>query len=75
MFNVRRILLRTLNFVLSAAIGRSFSFELLDAVSPLDGETLGRELGRFVKAELLYREGEPPQAVYTFKHALIQEAA
>src|SRR6202008_2909939 len=28
-----------------------------------------------VAAELLYQRGVPPQAIYTFKHALIQEAA
>jgi class 3 adenylate cyclase/predicted ATPase len=60
---------------MGAAIGRSFSFELIEALSPLSGETMERELGRLVDAELLYQERNPSQAVYTFKHALIQEAA
>lgn len=60
---------------LGATLGREFSYELLQAVSSLDEETLQRELARLVEAELLYQQGEPPQAVYTFKHALIQEAA
>jgi predicted ATPase len=34
-----------------------------------------RELGRLVEAELVYQRGVPPQATYTFKHALIQDAA
>ena len=34
-----------------------------------------RELGRLVEAELLYQRGQPPQALYRFKHALIQDAA
>jgi predicted ATPase len=34
-----------------------------------------RELGRLVEAELLYQRGLPPQAIYRFKHALIQDAA
>ena len=34
-----------------------------------------RELGRLVEAELLYQRGQPPQATYRFKHALIQDAA
>ena len=34
-----------------------------------------RELGRLVEAEIVYQRGLPPQATYTFKHALIQDAA
>jgi predicted ATPase len=36
---------------------------------------LQRELGRLVEAEIVYHRGLPPQATYTFKHALIQDAA
>jgi predicted ATPase len=36
---------------------------------------LQHELGRLVEAEIVYRRGVPPQATYTFKHALIQDAA
>ena len=60
---------------LGATLGRSFPYELLRAVSSLDEETLERELDRLVEAELLYQRGVPPQATYTFKHALVQEAA
>jgi predicted ATPase len=60
---------------LGATIGRQFSYELLQKVSQLDGLTLQRELGRLVEAELVYQRGVPPQAIYTFKHALIQDAA
>jgi class 3 adenylate cyclase/predicted ATPase len=60
---------------LAAVIGRQFSYELLQAVSQLDAMTLQRELGRLVEVELVYQRGVPPQTVYTFKHALIQEAA
>jgi len=60
---------------LAAAIGREFSYELLQAVSPLDPVALQRELARLVDAELLYQRGLPPSAGYIFKHALIQEAA
>jgi class 3 adenylate cyclase/predicted ATPase len=58
-----------------ATIGRQFAYELLQAVSPLDEETLQRELGRLVDAELVYQSGIPPRAIYMFKHALIQDAA
>ena len=60
---------------LGATIGRQFSFELLQAVSPPDGAALERALGQLVEAELLYQRGGPPTSTYAFKHALIQEAA
>jgi predicted ATPase/class 3 adenylate cyclase len=59
----------------AAVIGRQFPYELLQAASQLDEVTLQRELGRLVEAELLYQRGVPPQATFTFKHALIQDAA
>jgi predicted ATPase len=60
---------------LAAVIGRQFSYALLQAVSQLDAMTLQRELGRLVEVELVYQRGLPLQATYTFKHALIQDAA
>jgi predicted ATPase len=60
---------------LGATIGRQFAYELLQAVSQLDEATLQCELGRLVEAEIVYHRGVPPQAIYSFKHALIQEAA
>jgi class 3 adenylate cyclase/predicted ATPase len=60
---------------LGATLGREFSYELLQAVSPWDGDTLRRGLQQLVAAEFLYQRGLPPQATYRFKHALIQEAA
>jgi TOMM system kinase/cyclase fusion protein len=60
---------------LAATLGRVFPYELLRAVWPRDDATLERELRRLVEAELLYQRGIPPKATYTFKHALIQEAA
>ena len=59
----------------AAVMGRQVSYEVLEAVSPLDTATLQYELGRLVQAELLYQRGLPPQATYTFKHALIQDSA
>src|SRR5262245_10839541 len=60
---------------IGAALGRSFSYELLQAVAPLDEGTLNQALARLVDAELLYRRGVSPNATYIFKHALIQETA
>jgi predicted ATPase len=60
---------------LAAVIGRQCAYDLLSTVSQLDAATLQRELGRLVEAEIVYQRGVPPQATYTFKHALIQDAA
>jgi class 3 adenylate cyclase/predicted ATPase len=64
---------------LGAAIGRQFSFELLAAVSEttasVDAGALRRSLDRLVDAGLLFVERGPRGETYTFKHALIQEAA
>jgi predicted ATPase len=60
---------------LGATLGRAFSYELLQAVSPWDEDTLQRGLHQLVQAEFLYQQGLPPQATYVFKHALIQDTA
>src|SRR6266850_1228635 len=60
---------------LGATIGRTFSYALVRAVSPVDEGALQRALAQLVDAELLYQRGKPPQLVYQFKHALIQEVA
>jgi tetratricopeptide (TPR) repeat protein len=60
---------------LGAVLGRTFSYEVLQAVTPLDEAALQQALARLVDAELLYQRGIPPQAAYLFKHALIQDAA
>ena len=49
---------------LGATLGREFSYELLQAVSPWDEETLQRGLHQLVEAEFLYQQGLPPQATY-----------
>src|SRR5262249_50067466 len=58
-----------------ATLGREFSYELLQAVFPLDEETLQQGLKQLVEAELVYQRGLGPQAPYLFKHALIQDTA
>jgi class 3 adenylate cyclase len=60
---------------LGAVLGRTFAYELLQAVAPLDELALWRDLVQLVQAEVLYQRGVPPQATYTFKHALVQDAA
>jgi class 3 adenylate cyclase/predicted ATPase len=58
-----------------AAIGRDFSYELVHAVSRLPEDELRAALARLVASELVFQRGTPPEAVYTFKHVLVQDAA
>jgi class 3 adenylate cyclase/tetratricopeptide (TPR) repeat protein len=58
-----------------AAIGRDFAYTTLAAVLPLPVAELNNSLARLVESGLIHGQGLPPDAVYTFKHALIQDAA
>ena len=58
-----------------AAIGREFSYELLQATVEMPDSQLRQALDRFVASGLIFQEGEIPLATYHFKHALVQEAA
>lgn len=60
---------------LGAVIGRDFSHELIAAVSPLSESQLNAALDQLVDAELIFSRGAPPSVTYSFKHALVQEAA
>jgi hypothetical protein len=60
---------------IGATIGREFSYELLRAVSRLPEDELQVSLARLVASELVFQRGTPPDALYTFKHALVQDAA
>jgi class 3 adenylate cyclase len=60
---------------MGATLGREFSYELLQAVSPMEESSLRQALAKLVEAEVLYQRGLPPQARYIFKHALIQDTA
>jgi predicted ATPase/DNA-binding winged helix-turn-helix (wHTH) protein len=60
---------------IGAAIGRQFSYALVRAVSRLPEDELQADLGQLVASELVFQRGTPPDAVYSFKHALVQDAA
>jgi class 3 adenylate cyclase/predicted ATPase len=59
---------------IGAAIGREFSYALLRIVSSLPESELQAALGRLVASELVFQRGMLPDAVYSFKHALVQDA-
>jgi len=48
---------------------------MLQAIGSLDQTALEKGLDQLVNAELLYQRGRRPRARYTFKHALVQDAA
>ncbi|WP_426441987.1 AAA family ATPase [Bradyrhizobium genosp. P] len=60
---------------IAAALGRQFSYELISAVAGLPPDVLDETLQQLESAELIFRRGVPPDAEYTFKHALVQDTA
>ena len=60
---------------IGAAIGREFSYSLLRAVVGRDESALKHGLAQVEQAGLVFRRGEPEEAVYSFKHALVRDAA
>ncbi|MBV8577723.1 MAG: AAA family ATPase, partial [Acetobacteraceae bacterium] len=60
---------------IGAVIGREFSYELLSAVAGLPRDKLEEALFQLVRSGLVFCRGEIPDAVYTFKHTLVRDAA
>ena len=60
---------------IGAAIGREFSHELIATVAPLAQAQVDDALARLTESGLAFRRGTPPEATYTFKHALVRDAA
>jgi class 3 adenylate cyclase/DNA-binding response OmpR family regulator/predicted ATPase len=60
---------------IGAAIGREFSYRLLASLAPSSGPSLQTALAHIAASELIFARGEPPDSIYFFKHALIQDAA
>jgi predicted ATPase len=60
---------------IGAAIGREFSHLLLASVSPIAGHSLQDALAQLTTHDLIFVRGGPSDAIYIFKHALVQDAA
>jgi predicted ATPase len=60
---------------IGAAIGREFSWELIAAVAPHARPELDQALAQLTASGLAFQQGTPPDATYSFKHALVQDAA
>jgi len=60
---------------LAAALGRSFHYRFLKEAGRFEDAALLRSIAEIREAGLLLQRGEPPESVYTFRHALIHDAA
>ena len=60
---------------IGAVIGREFSHALLAAVAPESASSLEAALAQLAASELISISGELPDETYTFKHALVRDAA
>jgi hypothetical protein len=60
---------------IGAAIGREFPYDVLAAVAGMPDAVLQDALARLTEAELVFIRGTPPNAIYTFKHALVQDTS
>ncbi|MGY3037414.1 class 3 adenylate cyclase/predicted ATPase [Bradyrhizobium sp. USDA 4354] len=60
---------------IGAAIGREFSYDLLTSIAQRRDSELRAALDRLISAGLVFGSGEPPDANFLFKHALVQDAA
>ena len=60
---------------IGAVIGREFPYALLRYLVARDEIALKLALDKLEEAELVFRRGEPPDYVYSFKHALIRDTA
>jgi class 3 adenylate cyclase len=60
---------------IGAVIGREFSHTLLTAVADMPEKQLAHGIDMLVESGLAFYRGVPPNADYTFKHALVRDAA
>jgi class 3 adenylate cyclase/predicted ATPase len=60
---------------IASVFGRQFNYEGILNILPGQGETLKRALEALESAEIAYRVEDSQGTAFTFKHAMIQEAA
>jgi tetratricopeptide (TPR) repeat protein len=58
-----------------SVIGREFSYELIAGLELMSEDALGNGLAQLTSSGLAACHGEIPNAIYTFSHALVQDAA
>ncbi len=60
---------------IAACMGRDCDYQILAAISQRSPVELDDALAKLGKAEIIFNQGQLTNAIYTFKHALVQEAA
>ena len=60
---------------IASVIGRQFTFALLDAIAPQRDAELEAALARLGAAGIVFPEGRGQERSYSFKHALVRDAA
>jgi class 3 adenylate cyclase/pimeloyl-ACP methyl ester carboxylesterase len=60
---------------IAACIGREFDEDVVRAVAACPEPQLASALGQLCRAGLIQRRGMPPHHAYSFKHALVRDAA
>jgi predicted ATPase/class 3 adenylate cyclase len=60
---------------IAAVIGRQFPFALLDAVAPKGGAEVDAALAKLVATGIVFPEGRGLERSFSFKHALVRDAA
>ena len=60
---------------IGAVVGREFSFDMMQALTGLPAQRLELALGELTQSGIIIAHGQSPLATYTFKHALVQDAA
>lgn len=59
----------------ASVLGREFNYPLLETIYPGDKDSLQTELTQLVASGLVFQNGHSRDAIFTFKHALVQDAA
>jgi len=60
---------------IGSVVGREFTYELIERLAERPKLDHDKALAQLTEAGLLFCRGVPPQSVYLFKHALVQDAA
>ena len=60
---------------IASVLGREISYRLIEAVSGVEEKVLRALLSRLIEAEILIPSGARPDDSYSFKHALLEDAA
>lgn len=60
---------------IGSVLGRAFPYSLLSAIAGQPEETLQSELEQLTASGLVFSDATSGDVIYTFKHALVQEAA